>query len=118
MFISARLLGVVVALICCYIVWVGELACCAAYTDRGEEDRGEEVILKLLHAWSPRRSPLQAVDTRVVVSTGESKMTRRSLSHRHWSEGWEVQRILYARDPQSGERKVDVLVSFFACMQL
>ena len=89
---------------------------CAAYTDR-EEDRGEEVK-KLLNAWSPRRSPLQANETQVVVSSGESKMTRRSLNHRHWSEGWEVQRILYARDPQSGERKVDVLVSFFACMQL
>ena len=83
----------------------------------GEEDRGEEVK-KLLHAWSPHRSPLQANDTQVVVSSGESKMTRRSLNHRNWSEGWEVQRILYARDPQSGERKVDVLVSFFACMQL
>ena len=106
-----------VALICCYIVWVGKLACCAAYTDRGEEDRGEEVK-KLLHAWSPHRSPLQANDTQVVVSSEESKMTRRSLNHRNWSEGWEVQRILYARDPQSGERKVDVLVSFFACMQL
>ena len=44
-------------------------------------------------------------------------MTRMSLNHLHWSEGWEVKRILYARDQQSGERKVDV-VSFFACMQL
>ena len=83
---------------------------------RGEEDRGEEVK-KLLNAWSPRRSPLQACQTEVEVSPQETKMTRRSLNHLHWSEGWEVQRILYARDPQSGERKVDV-VSFFACMQL
>ena len=83
---------------------------------RGEEDRGKEVK-KLLNAWSPRRSPLQASETRVVVSSEESKMTRRSLNHRNWSEGWEVQRVLYARDPQTGDRKVDV-VSFFACMQL
>lgn len=84
----------------------------------GERRTGGEEVKKLLHAWSPRRSPLQADETQAVVSSGESKMTRRSLNHRHWSEGWEVQRILYARDPQSGERKVDVLVSFFACMQL
>ena len=84
---------------------------------RGEEDRGEEVK-KLLNAWSPRRSPLQADDqTQVELSSEETKMTRRSLNHSHWSEGWEVERILYARDPQSGDRKVDV-VSFFACMQL
>ena len=84
---------------------------------RGEEDRGEEVK-KLLNAWSPRRSPLQADDqTQVELSSEETKMTKRSLNHSHWSEGWEVERILYARDPQSGDRKVDV-VSFFACMQL
>ena len=83
---------------------------------RGEEDRGEEVK-KLLNAWSPRRSPLQAAETQVALSSEESKMTRRSLNHLYWAEGWEVERILYARDPQSGDRKVDV-VSFFACMQL
>ena len=65
----------------------------------------------------PRRSPLQAGETQVAVSSEDSKMARRSLNHRNWSESWEVQRILYARDMQSGERKVDV-VSFFACMQL
>ena len=83
---------------------------------RGEEDRGEEVK-KLLNAWSPRRSPLQVHETRVEVSAGECRMTRRSLNHQFWAEGWAVERILYARDPQSGDRKVDV-VSFFACMQL
>ena len=83
---------------------------------RGEEDRGEEVK-KLLNAWSPRRSPLQDDETHVLVSDEESRMTRRSLNHTYWGEGWEVKRILYARDPQSGDRKVDV-VSFFACMQL
>ena len=71
----------------------------------------------MLDAWSPHRSPLQAGDTEVEVSREESKMTRRSLNHRYWSEGWEVQRILYARDTQTGQRKVDV-VSFFACMPL
>ena len=59
----------------------------------------------------------QAWEKSVLVSPEESKMTRRSINQANWSEGWEVQRILYARDPQSGERKVDV-VSFFACMQL
>ena len=83
---------------------------------RGEEDRGKEVK-KLLNAWSPRRSPLQDHEKHVTVSASESKMSKRSLCHRYWSEGWEVQRILYARDPQTGDRKVDV-VSFFACMQL
>ena len=83
---------------------------------RGEEDRGKEVK-KLLNAWSPRRSPLLDHEKHVTVSASESKMSRRSPNHRNWSEGWEVQRILYARDPQSGERKVDV-VSFFVCMQL
>ena len=77
---------------------------------RGEEDRGEEVK-KLLNAWSPRRPPLQADDTQVVVSQDESRMTRRSMNHRSWAEGWQVQRILYARDPQTGDRKVDVVVS-------
>ena len=32
-------------------------------------------------------------------------MTRRSLSHRHWSEGWEVQKVLYGQDTSTGERK-------------
>ena len=66
-----------------------------------------------LHAWSPRRSPLQAHDTEVVVSDNESRMTRRSINHKNWSEGWEVQRILYARDMQTGDRKV-LVVSFFS----
>ena len=72
-----------------------------------EEDREGEDVKKLLNAWPPHRSPLQGDETQVVVSQGESRMTRRSLNHRNWSEGWEVQRILYARDPQTGERKVD-----------
>ena len=71
----------------------------------------------MLNAWSPRRSPLQEHEKKVEVSPDECRMMRRSLNHRYWSESWEVQRILYARDPQTGERKVDV-VSFFACMQL
>ena len=83
----------------------------------GERRTEGEEVKKLFNAWSPRRSPLQVDETQVVVSSEESKMTRRSLNHRHWAEGWEVERILYARDPQSGDRKVDV-VSFFACMQL
>ena len=74
---------------------------------RGEEDRGEEKIQKFVNAWSPRRLFLQDGDKEVVVSQSESYMTM-SLCQRHWSEGWEVQRILYARDPQSGKRKVDV----------
>ena len=83
----------------------------------GRGGQGEEVK-KLLNAWPPHRSPLQGDEKKVVVSQDESRMTRRSLNHRNWSEGWEAQRILYARDPQSGKRKVDVLVRFFACMQL
>ena len=82
---------------------------------RGEEDRGEEVK-KLLNACSPRRSPLQAWEKTILVSKEESKMTRRSINQANWAEGWEAQRILYARDTQTGDRKVDVL-SFFACMQ-
>ena len=69
---------------------------------------GKKYILKkFVNAWSPRRLFLQDGDKDVVVSQPESYMTM-SLCQRHWSEGWEVQRILYARDPQSGKRKVDV----------
>ena len=46
----------------------------------------------------------------VTVSYGESKMTKRSLCHRHWGESWEVQRVLFARDPQTGDRKVEYLM--------
>ena len=69
---------------------------------------GKKYILKkFVNAWSPRRLFLQDGDKDVVVSQPESYMTM-SLCQRHWSEGWEVQRILYARDSQSGKRKVDV----------
>ena len=69
---------------------------------------GKKYILKkFVNAWSPRRLFLQDGDKEVVVSQSEPYMTM-SLCQRHWSEGWEVQRILYARDPQSGKRKVDV----------
>ena len=74
----------------------------------GEEDRGEEVGFKeFVNAWSPRHLFLQDHETAVVVSRTESDMTRRSISQRSWGEGWVIQRILYATDPQTGDRKVD-----------
>ena len=69
--------------------------------------RGKKYILKkCVNAWSPRRLFLQAGDTQVVVSPNERTVTRRSLNHRNW-ESWVLQRILYASDPQSGDKKVD-----------
>ena len=74
----------------------------------GEEDRGEEVGFKeFVNAWSPRHLFLQDHETAVVVSRTESDMTRRSINQRSWAEGWVVQRILYATDRQTGDRKVD-----------
>ena len=62
----------------------------------------------LLKTRSPRHSPVQGHDTVAVVSEEESKMTRRSLNNCHWSEGWEVKRILYAVCPVTGAKKAYV----------
>ena len=39
------------------------------------------------------------------LSSQESWLTRRSMNHDAWGEGWVVQKILYARCRVSGERK-------------
>ena len=69
---------------------------------------GKKYILKkFVNAWSPRHLFLQDHETAVVVSRTETMVSRRSINQRSWSEGWVVQRILYATDGQTGDRKVD-----------
>ena len=68
---------------------------------------GKKYILKkFVNAWSPRRLFLQAHEKQVVISEAERRATRRSLNHTKW-ENWEMQRMLYASDPQTGDKKVD-----------
>ena len=48
----------------------------------------------------------QAHETQVEISAEETRATRRSLNHVNW-EAWKMQRMLYASNPQTGDKKVD-----------
>ena len=85
---------------------IAPLPCSLALFNYVAQGQGGAVRAKhLLNPQSPRHPSLQDNDTACVVAPEECKMTRRSLNNRFWSEGWEVQRVLYAEHPETGEKK-------------
>ena len=85
---------------------IAPLPCSLALFNYVAQGQGGAVRAKhLLNPQSPRHPSLQDIDTACVVAPAECRMTRRSLNNRFWAESWEVQRVLYAEHPETGEKK-------------